>query len=433
MAGYYYVRLSAGVHDPLHAKALVLEENGVKAALVALDLVGAPRTIVDAAREQIARTTNVPPANVMISATHSHTGPEMGGRLMGVKPETKREADAYPARLPGLIARSVRDAELDLQPARVRMAVAHEDSVSFIRRYYMKDGSVGWNPGKHNANVVGPVGTIDPDIPIAVFETPAGKPLAVYVNFACHQDTTGGLQFSADYAYTLSRLLSDVRGADVMTLFTIGAAGNINHIDLSNPDPQSSPAEAERIGTILAGDVLKAWRNLVEIDPQPLRVSREMVTLPAAEYKAEDIEKARAVVARYGQPNGDPFYERVKAFKLLELNERHGEPIQAEVQVITLGHQLAWVGMPGEIFVQLGKSLKALSPFPHTILAELANGAYGYVPDRASYPQGAYEVVSSRVAPGAGEAMVDAALRQLIALRGSYGPDSGTAFNKPNR
>ncbi|HWB84676.1 MAG TPA: neutral/alkaline non-lysosomal ceramidase N-terminal domain-containing protein [Bryobacteraceae bacterium] len=423
MAGYYYVRVSEGVHDPLHAKALVLEENGVKAAMVALDLVGIPRKFVDAAREQIGKTTGVPPANVMISATHSHTGPEMGGRLLGVQPATKKLADEYLNGLPARIAESVRKAEADLQPARVLVATGREDSVSFVRRYYMKDGTVGWNPGKRNPNVVRPVGGIDPEIPIAVFETPEGKPLAVYINFACHQDTTGGMLFSADYAYTISRLLSEVKGADVMTLFTIGAAGNINHLDVNNPGPQSSPAEAERIGVILTGDILKAWPHLKEIDPGTLKVSHEAVTLPLAEYKSGDVEKARGIVARYGVKNADPFYTRVNAFKILELDERHGEPIHAEVQVISLGNQLAWVGMPGEIFVDLGKEVKVASPFPHTILAALANGAIGYIPDRAAYPQGAYEVVASRVAPGGGERMVDSAIRQLIALRGSYGSE----------
>ena len=421
MAGYYYVRLSEGVHDPLHAKALVLEQNGVKAALVALDLVHVPRPIVEAARQLISKNTGVPGANVMISATHSHTGPEMGGRLLGVRPETKQLADTYLAGLPGKIAEAVRRAEADLQPARVGVATAHEDSVSFVRRYYMRDGTVGWNPGKRNPNVVAPVGGIDPDLPIAVFETPAGKPLAIYLNFACHQDTTGGMLFSADYAYTISRLIAETKGADVLTMFTIGAAGNINHIDPNNPDPQSSPAEAERIGTILAGDVLKSWRHLVEVTPGALRVSREMVTLPVAEYKPEDVEKARGIVARYAQANADSLYARVNAFKVLELEERRGQPIQAEVQVIAMGDLLAWVGMPGEIFVNLGKSLKVLSPFPHTVLNELANGAIGYVPDRSAYPQGAYEVISTRLAAGGGERLVESAIRQLIAMRGVYG------------
>ncbi len=406
MAGYYYVRLNEGVHDDLYAKALVLEKDGAQAAMVALDLVGVPRPIVEAAREAISRTTSLDGAHVMISATHSHTGPEMGSRLRGVDAKTEKLAHDYLAALPGLIAESVRKAAADLQPARVRVALAHEDSVSFIRRYYMKNGTVGWNPGKRNPQIVGPVGTIDPDLP-----------LAVYVNFACHLDTVGGMQFSADYAYTISRLLGEVKGPDLLTLFTIGTAGNINHIDTSSAEPQKGPAEAERIGAILAADVLKAWRHLEDIDPGTLRTASEIVPLPLAAYRPEEVEKARQIVAAYGKPNASPFLEQVNAFKVLELEERHGKPIEAEVQVITLGDQLAWVGMPGEIFVEHGKALKVASPFPRTIIAELANGSIGYVPDRKAYPQGAYEVVSARMAPGGGERMVEAATRMLIQAR----------------
>src|SRR5437879_5067107 len=78
MAGYYYVRLNEGVHDDLYAKTLVLEKDGVRAAMVALDMASIPRRFVEAAREQVGKSTSIPGAHVMISATHSHTGPEMG-------------------------------------------------------------------------------------------------------------------------------------------------------------------------------------------------------------------------------------------------------------------------------------------------------------------------------------------------------------------
>src|SRR5581483_11304863 len=254
MAGYYYVRLNEGVHDDLYAKAIVLEKDGAKAGMVALDLVNIPRGIVDAAREIITKDGSLRGANVMVSATHTHTGPEMGGRLKGVDPQTEKLAREYLSSLPGLIAESIAKADADLQPVRVRMALAHENSVSFIRRYYMKDGSVGWNPGKRNPNIVRPTGAIDPALPIVLFETPSGEPLALYLNFACHLDTVGGLQFSADYPYTIAKEMADVLGPKVLTIFTIGTAGNINHIDVTSSVPQKGPAEAARIGTILAGD-----------------------------------------------------------------------------------------------------------------------------------------------------------------------------------
>jgi len=85
------------------------------------------------------------------------------------------------------------------------------------------------------------------------------------------------------------------------------------------------------------------------------------------------------------------------------------------VQVIALGRDVGWVGLPGEIFVEHGKAIKIASPFKFTIIAELANGSLGYVPDRKAYPEGAYEVISARVAPGGGEALAQAAIDMLVA------------------
>jgi len=74
------------------------------------------------------------------------------------------------------------------------------------------------------------------------------------------------------------------------------------------------------------------------------------------------------------------------------------------------------VGLPGEIFVQLGLAIKQGSPFRQTMIAELANGAIGYIPNRVAYPQGNYEVVSARCGDGSGELLVDTALRMLRGL-----------------
>lgn len=413
MAGYYRVRLAEGVHDELYAKALVLEQDGAKAALVACDLVNMPRPMVEAARQLIEKSTSIRGDRVMISATHSHTGPELGARLRGVNDATMRLAREYLDALPARIAESVKQADANLAPARVRAAIGREDSLSFVRRYFMKDGTVGWNPGKRNPSVLRPTAAIDPDVPVVAFESPDGKPLATYVNFACHLDTVGGQEFSADYAYTLARVLGEVKGAEMLTVFTIGTAGNINHVDVNSPDPQKGHGEAARIGTILAAAALKAHSKLEALDGGSLRVRSEIVKIPTDRIEPGEVEKARRIVAAYGTPAAGAFLDQVRAFKVLEIEERHGKPIDAEVQVIALGKDLAWVGLPGEIFVELGKAIKLASPFRYTIVAELANGSIGYVPNLKAYPQGAYEVVSTRCAPGGGELLVEAAMRLL--------------------
>ena len=352
----------------------------------------------------------------MISATHAHTGPVLTapGSRYNLEGQMAAIARDYAEALPGLIAAAVKQASASLRPARIASTAAREDSVSFNRRFFLNDGTVGWNPGKLNPGIVRPAGPIDPELPVVYFETADARPIAAYVNFALHLDTVGGTQFSADYPYTLAALLAGAKGAEMITLFTIGTAGNINHIDVHSAVPQKGHAEAARIGTVLAADVLKAWPNLGRIEPGALAARSEIVRLPPAPFTPADLEKARDVSARFGKPNAAPFLDQVQAAKVMELADRAGQAVEAEVQVITLGRDIAWVGLPGEIFAELGTAIKAASPFPRTIIAELANGSIGYVPNREAWPQGNYEVVSARCAQGCGEMLVDAAQRLLI-------------------
>jgi hypothetical protein len=80
-----------------------------------------------------------------------------------------------------------------------------------------------------------------------------------------------------------------------------------------------------------------------------------------------------AAASTFGKPNAAPFSELVKAARILDVAERNGRPIEAEVQVFSYGPDLAWVALPGEIFTELGLAIKLGSPFPLTVVAELAN------------------------------------------------------------
>src|SRR4030095_10479913 len=105
------------------------------------------------------------------------------------------------------------------------------------------------------------------------------------------------------------------------------------------------------------------------------------------------------------------FMDQVKTFRVLDVAARAGRPLEVEVQVIAIGEDLAFVSLPGEAFVELGLAIKGASPFRHTFIVELANGAIGYIPNRSAYAEGNYEVVSARCAPGSGEMLVEAAIK----------------------
>ena len=84
--------------------------------------------------------------------------------------------------------------------------------------------------------------------------------------------------------------------------------------------------------------------------------------------------------------------------------------------IVTVGN-LAIVGIPGELFVELGLAIKANPHFAQTFVAGYCNDLIGYIPTRAAYPEGGYEVDTARIAAGSGETIVDTALSALAAMR----------------
>jgi hypothetical protein len=429
LAGYYGERGSEGVLDDLFAKAAVLDDGTTKVALVVCDLISLPLPTVAEARRLIEKETGIPGAHVMLSATHQHTGPVVAGEssLDELDGGSSRRGTSYTAGLPRLIAKAVADANAALVPVRVSYAREEERRLAFNRRFWMRDGTVGWNPGKRNTDIIRPAGPIDPEVGVVHFEAgddDAPKPLITYVNFAMHPDTTGGVLVSADYPGALSRALATYSGPDMLTVFANGACGDLNHLNVAWPAQRQGPAEANRLGTILAGAVLKAVMDLKPVSATTLRVRSEIVPLPLAPITDADVATARDIAR---QPREAKFLELVKAYQVIDVAARAGKPIEVEVQVIAMGRDLAWVSLPGEIFVGLGLSIKAASPFRQTLIAELANGSIGYIPNRSAYSEGNYEVVSARCAEGSGEMLVTAALRMLKEIHeaATPGPSPG--------
>lgn len=409
----FEIKLAEAAHDPLHAKAIVLESGGNKAALVVCDLTSIPVAMIEAARHEIGQTTDIDPLTVMISATHTHTAPQIRPRFVTrADAEARRKTDEYVRALPAKIAAAVEQANRQLGSASVSAVIGHEDSVSFNRRFVMQDGSIQTNPGKVDPTIlreiVRPDGPIDPDVGVVSFESAAGAPLVTLVNFAIHLDTLGGNRPSADFPFQIARLLAEVRGPEMLAMFAEGAAGNINHYDLLDPlrvHRTKGVEESTRIGTILAAEVLRSYRRLTPLRTDKLRVAREVVRLDMS------AEKGRELAVRFG--NARQFFDG----EVTVYNSDGKQQFDAEVQIIALGDDLAWVGFPGEMFVEQGLALKEASPFRFTMIHTLANGSIGYVPNRKAYPHGAYEGTATRCAPGSGEKLVDVATRLLVELK----------------
>jgi len=436
MGNSYGTDICKGIHDDLHARALVFEKSGVKASFIALDLVSIPHVVVMETRKLINQHTGIPVNNIIMTATHAHAGPQMNPLFWktvgGVPMQKSRE---YLKDLPGMITGSVVAADSRLRPVTVSAGNVKESSINFNRRFLMKDGSFRMNPGRLNPNAVRSAGPVDPDVSVVYIESTDLKPVALLVNFALHPAIVTGNRISADFPAVVSDLLAKVMGEEMITVYTNGTSGNINHVDVNWREQPDGFSESARIGTIIAADVLKALSTLQRIDVNDLRVNSRVVELPVPSVKTGDIEWARNVINRYGKPDAPSFNDVVKAWRLIDLEvlkggeeARHmatttvplkddGSALISEVQVIKLGNELALVGFPGDAFVELGLAIKQNSPFPFTIVCEQSgNGSISYVPNRKAIQEGGYEGESARFLPGGGELLVDAALLILIEM-----------------
>jgi hypothetical protein len=226
MSGYYYERGAVKVHDDLYSKALVIDNNGIKVAIVSCDLSRINAGIVSIARGLIYKSTGIAIDHIMIGATHTHTGPVILDKENKdkLREKSNEHLDKYISKLPGLIEESVIKANNALAPAKMSIGIGHEESISFNRRYFMTDGTVGWNPGKMNPKIIKPAGPIDPDVFVLYAETPDGKAISTYVNFALHLDNVGGTEISADLPYTMSTILGKIKGTEMISIFSPGCS-----------------------------------------------------------------------------------------------------------------------------------------------------------------------------------------------------------------
>ena len=421
MSGYFSERPSTGTHDPLQAKAIVWRQGDEQAALVVCDLCAVYAAVTDPARTRAQQKTGIPASHILIAATHSHTGPLYCDALrehFHNKAVAKGGSDPcemvdYPAQLTDRLVQVIADAQAAARPVRIDCGTAEQQNLSFNRRFHMKDGSVRCNPGSRNPDIVRPAGPIDPQVGVVLVRDAAdNRPVASLTVFALHLDTTGGTLYSADYPYYLEQALRQSLGDRLVSVFANGACGDINHFDVTGRQKLTT----QYIGETLAATVKAGLPGLNPLTRPQLAVRSEVVELPLRTYTPDEVALAEKAMDTLGTGE-KPAMDLVKAYEIMNFKWRKSGELAALVQAIRLGDDTALVGLPGEVFVELGLAIKQASPFANTMVIELSQDCPDYVPTRKAFAEGSYETVCSCVEPGGGEMLVASAVRLLKQLK----------------
>ncbi len=401
-AGWLQKIVADTVLDPLHAHVAVFEWDSVRVGFVSLDLISISAEQTASIRK-LAEEAGVPGANLLVAATHNHAGPA----VVNMWPTTCD--DAYVELMIQRTAEAVATAVARLAPARVGVSSCTEGRIAFTRRFIMKDGTVRTHPKPHSPDIRCAEGVVDPELGAVCVKGEDDRVLGFLVNFACHPTHHGGdTCISAGYPGRLSVELKQAYGDQCVSVFLNGACGNVSHTNPLDPDYSG---DMEWIGKTLAGRVSEMVEGMQFTGDLPLSSASTTVQLP---YR--DLDGPYGVDYKLAQPFRS---KQIYAASWERLRKRIAEsPFEeAEVQCVRLGEQTAFVGIPGELFAQLGLRIKMRSAVPRTFVVEAANGMVGYLPHKEAFERGGYETTLggewSKLAPEAGDMLVDAALDLL--------------------
>lgn len=436
MPGGFSANPATSAHDPLSARAVVLDDGKTAFAWVVIDNLGVPKKVVAEAKEAASKATGIPVEHILVSGTHSHTAVNPADEAPA--PEAKlsdREAKAVAYRkvmFDGIVDAITR-AHAARRPAAVGMGASPLPGEVFNRRWFLKPGKmppnpygqldqVKMNPGTSPDILDRPAGPTDPDVSVLSLQDAKRKPLAVFANYSLHY--VGGVpsgQVSADYFGEFARLMPSrlPGGEGFVAAMSNGTSGDINNIPFLVGRPPREPFEQVRIVAGEAADA--AWKAVRAIEKHrsdvTLGVKYRTVTLKYRRPTEEQLMNAKAILAIKDKEAIErlPRLAQHYAATAVSAANRPEETVDVILQAIKVGDGVI-CAVPFETFAETGLELKQKSPFARTIVVSIANGRHGYLPTPKQHELGGYEtwLGTNQVQKDASEIVV----RNLVEMMG---------------
>lgn len=386
----------------LNARAVVVDDGNERIGLVVVDSCMLPKFLLDEAKKLAATRTQLKPDRILISATHTHTAPSSFGCL-GTDPD--------PSYVPFLRQRLVEalvEAEKKLQPARVGWGVAKAEQFTALRRWVRRPDRLADDPfgnptvraNMHAAtqpdDVTGQSGPEDPDLSMVVFQATDGTPIAALANFSMHYFSDKAI--SADYfGLFCDGLQQYVKQrnpkAEMVGIMSHGCSGDVWRRDYMTWKNGENPTIEGYTQGLL--DIAKQVYESVEFQ-QDATLAMAEARIPM-KYRVPDrqlLEWSQRIVDAM---ESDTPKDRLEVYAREQVLLDKMQSTEIVVQAIRLG-DIAIASTPNETYALTGLKLKAQSPFPKTMVIELANGADGYIPPPEQHLLGGYNTWAARSA-----------------------------------
>ena len=317
----------------LTVRAMVIENSGTRVAICSTDFLGFPGVLCDKVR---AKVPSIPPQNILIGATHTHSAPD----CYGFPDRTGKSGIdlEYVNQVCAKLADAINEAIDKLQPARIRIATGNAR------------GKIAYNYYAERL--------YDPRCDVIQALDSKGKPFITLVNYACHPEVIGSEQgiLSPDFVGPLyDRIKASGGGTGI---FMNSALGGMVTADCRGPNGKDLRTwdECLRIGRLLADESLRIVSDARILSNPHVYCASTKIVFPV------DSELLRAVVQ--ASPLG------------FELEKGHN--VSTQVNVINIANAQI-LTIPGEALPNIGYYLKRKMHGSHNLLFGLTNDAFGYI------------------------------------------------------
>ena len=295
LQGNPQTRIAQDVADPLHVRCVVFEHTQLL-VMLQFDLVTINQIRAEEIRQYVAERLGCDRMQVFVSATHTHTGPNMQSSAFPIDV-------TYIEELKVVATQAARVAKNDLKPAKMFSAKDVLPGITFVRRYLMKDGTSRTNPGRRNPNIVRPMSDPDEQIQLLKITREGGGDIAL-VNFQCHPDVVKNSMvvpaYSADYPGMVCKTLEGaIPGLNC--IYCNGTAGDLNHVDVNCPewDANAGMEHGLHMGRTIAGKILSMYTKARPLADGPVKVCEQELEIPQKRPTQEQLEQAKIVHDAY--------------------------------------------------------------------------------------------------------------------------------------
>ena len=398
------VQVLGGVHDPIYARALVLDNGATKVALISVDTAGMQNAaeVVKAVSDEL----KIPISHLSISSTHDHSTPTFGGGGNRANYDPK----PYLALLMKGVVEAAKQANANLQPARIGFGTGK----AYINTN--RDEKIGDSYKMGYA----PEGPTDKTVAVMLVTDAAGKPFAVWSNYAVHgvvmflsKTQDGKSEVNGDIPGWTARYVED-RMKGVTQIWTSGAAGDQNPLFQSDYNQDAPDVHDESAGGWAILDVLsrRLGEEIVRVanniqnttDKAVLWGADATVTCPGRKFEA-----TAAAPTGGGQ---SPTSGRQQGHMV------DGDPVDIQLGLIMV-NDIALADVTGEVFTDISQKLKKESLFDRTAMVTLSRGSIGYIPSESSYLLPSAMAERNRLKPGCAESQI---VNTFVGLEKQYIP-----------